>query len=96
MTQQMIETRRFENTEPGHHKFYEIVIVLKDGTFVVAGRWGRIGKRGVQQIKYQGVSHNGASMAANDMLRTRIAHGYHQVSKQVFRVEPIADRGISR
>jgi len=92
MTQKMIETRHLENTTDEHNKFYDIVVVLKDGKYLVLGRWGRIGNKAQQQVKYSGELRSGAVIAADEMLRNRLDHGYHQVSKRMFHVEQI--RGI--
>lgn len=70
------EYRYLENKQAGHFKFYEIIVTATEKGFETKGRWGRIGQRATEQVKYEGASESEAKEEAIKAMHLRFQHGY--------------------
>ena len=72
------------NTTPPHKKYYIVELYVDNSSYTVTGVWGRLGARGRSKIWYQGPGHYSAGNAVQDLINTRLEHGYqiHQESSE--------------
>jgi predicted DNA-binding WGR domain protein len=63
----------FENTLPGHNKFWEITV--NEQTCEAVVRWGRIGTRG-QSKTHHFTSRVEAAQFGEDIINEKLAKGY--------------------
>jgi predicted DNA-binding WGR domain protein len=76
-----MNTFRFENTNPGHNKFYEFQGIQSNGRFTVKATYGRIGQAGQVTVIYDGVSKTDADKEFQKKMQEKVKKGYVLVAK---------------
>ena len=75
----MKEMHRFEKVMEGHRKFYELTVSISSTKCSVVATYGKIGSRGIVDVKYKGLSGNKAWEVYRFHAHRRYLHGYEKV-----------------
>lgn len=72
-----VKSTYMTNTQEGHNKDYLAIIEKQGSKYIVTARWGRIERENkAEQVKYEGKDLAAAQAAYDEIMSTRIKHGY--------------------
>ena len=80
---EIIKSVRLECITPEHNKFYELVITMIEGVYVLNASYGKIGNNPQSQIKYSGKYLSSAESEYSILVKEKKKKGYKEITKAV-------------